>query len=184
MLHAAVPVAGAMAPIVVEAVEVIFPFLEVFVPGEAHRFSVAAVQPAGPVGFGVVFRVVRQLRVRGGENLRATGRTSEHAVGEAPHLGVPAFAGVAADDIGESDYLPQRLEGCSIEETTTGDAARRHLAQGTKFVGFAGGTCERRDLGSWLRARHRVVLSSGGYEPDTMMSFAPESHIPQMYDFF
>jgi len=64
----------------------------------------------------VVFGCSGEFREGYWEYLGVAAGASEHAVGEAAHLRVSTFAGVAADNVREHDYLPQRLEGCPVEE--------------------------------------------------------------------
>jgi hypothetical protein len=60
-----------------------------------------------------------------GDDLRATGGAVEHAVWEAPHLGVAALAGVFAQRIRQGDYLLQGPQDGALE----GVAARVALGQ-------------------------------------------------------
>ena len=60
-----------------------------------------------------------------GYDLRATSRAVEHAVWEAPHLGVAALTGVLSHRIRQADYLLQ----CSQDGTLDGASARVALGQ-------------------------------------------------------
>ena len=84
----------------------------------------------------------------GGEDLGAAGRAPVHAVGQASHLRVPALAGVAADDIGQSDYPVERLEERSAEEASARFAVDRAVSEGPELVHLAERADERMRPGS------------------------------------
>jgi hypothetical protein len=47
----------------------------------------------------------------------------EHSVGQAAHLRVTALAGVASQGVGQSSYLLERTEYCTLDGETAGIAA-------------------------------------------------------------
>jgi hypothetical protein len=69
---------------------------------------------------------VRSLGIQcrlGGKNLRAAGRAVVDAIGQTPHLGVVALAGMGAQGVGQVDYVPQGLERGAEQRQAAGVAA-------------------------------------------------------------
>src|SRR5215211_2237674 len=99
-----------MAPIVSKPVRWSFPLGEVRVVYEAVYLSEAAVGPTRPIRLAVLigFRKGRGSVDR--QYLRATGRTVEHSIRQAPHLGVAALAGVAPWSVWQGGYTPEGLQ--------------------------------------------------------------------------
>jgi hypothetical protein len=60
--------------------------------------------------------VIRGGVIRGGvilnygQDLRSAGRTPEHAIGEAAHLGVAALTGMTSPRVRQGDYPAQRVQ--------------------------------------------------------------------------
>src|SRR5215211_4743571 len=95
-----------------------------------------------------------------GSEVLPAGRAPVHAVRELAHLRVPALAGVAADDVGQFDYLMERLQERPAEEASAGPAAGRVVSEGSEFIDLAERAGERVRPGG-EGVFHLVVLSEG-----------------------
>jgi hypothetical protein len=125
-------VAGAVAPVVVEAVGRTFPLGQTSAVREGFRISVSAVEPAAPIRLGVV-RGLPGHWGGDGSDFGFAGRTSINTVGKASHLGVTALAGVAAGRIGKCDYTVERLQERAADDATALVTAEGVAAEGSKF---------------------------------------------------
>ena len=78
----------------------------------------------------------------GRNDFRAAGRTPVHPVGQAPHLRVPALAGVASGGVGQPGYGRERLQERPAEYASAVFAAGRVASEGLEFVRLAERTGE------------------------------------------
>jgi hypothetical protein len=107
----------------------------------------------------------------------------ERPIGQAPHLRVPALAGVTADGVRQLEYPVERLQERPAEEASAILAAGRVMAEGSKLMRLA----ERADNGMCAGDEgvfHLLVLSDRLGLPPVMMPHELERDIAQMSDFF
>jgi hypothetical protein len=72
-----------------------------------------------------------------GVDLRAARRAVENTVREAVHLGVSAFAGMAAQGVKQACYAPQGLEGGAEQRHSAGSAVGNAMSQENELARFA-----------------------------------------------
>ena len=131
-----------VAPVVVESVMQPVPTRQPWVLGEATDVPVASVEPTGPVRLAPVGGLPVDGRGRDRQDLRAAGRTPVHVVRKAPHLRVPALAGVATDRVWEPGYLAEGLEKHPTEYAPARLTTKRVVAEGAELVDLAEGAGE------------------------------------------
>ena len=100
--------AGAVAPVVIQAVGGVLPLGGAPVLGKARRRPVAAVEPVAPARPRVLGRLPARGCHRYGRDPRPARRAAVDAVGQETHLEVAALAGVNARGVGKRRYRPKR----------------------------------------------------------------------------
>ena len=112
----------------------------------------------------------------GRNDFRAAGRTPVHPVREAPHLRVPALAGVASGGVGQPGYRRERLQECHAEYASAVFAAGRVATEGLEFVRLAERTGEGAMPGG-EGVFHLAVLSRSPSGPMLNRCIIPRSKI-------